>query len=54
MCWGCSTSQAVGHRSLGIWGKKKFYRMLKEAMQKQGMIGYEVGSFLIRGAGPIF
>ena len=46
-------SEAAEHSSQGLLGKSHFYRALEEATQKQGMIGYEGGGFLIRPAGPI-
>ena len=42
----CSPSRGAERFSWEILGKNKFYRALEEAGQKQGLIGWEVGSSL--------
>lgn len=47
-----SASQTVERSSQGVLGNSEFY--LEVATWKQGMIGWEVGDFLIRLVGPKF
>lgn len=49
----CRASQAVRHSFQRIWDKSEFHRAFQEAMQKQGMIGWEVKDLQIRQAGPV-
>lgn len=49
-----SASKAVEPFSQWIVGKGGFYRALDEVKRKQGLIGGEMGSFLVRPAGPVF
>lgn len=49
-----SDSQAVELSSLRLMGKSKFYRAWEEPAWTLGRMGWEVGTCLVRLAGPVF